>query len=80
MLTTISDWFRAAGSSIIRCGPVPKHVAIIMDGNRRFAKKMNVQYKRGHALGFEKLKQVCKANEPIFHDSRSMKFVDLLQC
>ena len=36
-------------------GVVPKHVAIIMDGNRRFAKKMHYIYGevfQGHVLGF----------------------------
>ena len=39
-------------------GSVPKHVAFIMDGNRRFAQKMQIGRSLGHALGFDKLAQV----------------------
>lgn len=38
---------------------IPKHVAIIMDGNRRFAKKMHIECGKGHAMGFEKLREVA---------------------
>ncbi|XP_072384041.1 dehydrodolichyl diphosphate synthase complex subunit DHDDS-like [Diabrotica undecimpunctata] len=40
---------------VLKYGPVPQHIAIIMDGNRRFAKKTNVQKAEGHSKGFEKL-------------------------
>lgn len=45
---------------LIRAGPIPRHVAFIMDGNRRFAKKMHVQTQRGHVLGFEKLQETLR--------------------
>lgn len=41
-------------------GPLPSHVAIIMDGNRRMARKAGVQISRGHELGFEALKGVSR--------------------
>lgn len=41
--------------NVIKCGPVPKHIAFIMDGNRRFAKKTNVERIEGHSKGFDKL-------------------------
>lgn len=41
--------------SILRKGNVPTHVAFIMDGNRRFAKKLNSDKLTGHTRGFEKL-------------------------
>eukprot|EP00042_Codosiga_hollandica_P039162 m.325852 g.325852 ORF g.325852 m.325852 type:complete len:330 (-) comp55565_c0_seq14:95-1084(-) len=53
-------WLRKRACSVLRCGPIPRHVAFIMDGNRRFANKMNVQTKKGHALGFEKLKETLE--------------------
>ena len=37
---------------------MPQHVAIIMDGNRRFAKKVNCERSKGHEKGFEKLTEV----------------------
>ena len=36
---------------------VPKHIGIILDGNRRFAKKLSKEPWKGHELGAEKFKQ-----------------------
>ena len=50
------SWFRSLCCKVLKCGEIPRHVAIIMDGNRRFARKM--RYNRslqGHVLGFDKL-------------------------
>jgi undecaprenyl diphosphate synthase len=33
-------------------------VAIIMDGNRRFARKNHIALGAGHSLGFDKLQEV----------------------
>ena len=38
----------------------PDHVAIIMDGNRRWANKNNVPIKRGHEAGYYALKEIVK--------------------
>jgi tritrans,polycis-undecaprenyl-diphosphate synthase [geranylgeranyl-diphosphate specific] len=38
--------------------PVPHHVAIIMDGNRRFAKEVGLATNEGHVKGKEKLEEV----------------------
>ena len=49
--------------SVIRQGPVPNHIAIIMDGNRRFASQSNLPKQEGHRMGYEKLIDVigwCK--------------------
>jgi len=32
-------WWQSICLRIIRCGELPKHVAFIMDGNRRFARE-----------------------------------------
>ncbi len=37
---------------------VPEHVAIIMDGNRRFAKSFGLDPKAGHLFGTDKLEEV----------------------
>ena len=50
-----SSWVRALCCKVLNAGHIPKHVAIIMDGNRRFARKM--QYSKifqGHVQGFSK--------------------------
>ena len=39
---------------------LPKHIAIIMDGNRRWAKNNNVDKKVGHKKGAETLKRIAK--------------------
>ena len=41
-------------------GPVPRHVAIVMDGNRRFAASRNLRRERGHEFGAEKLLDVLE--------------------
>ena len=38
----------------------PKHIGIILDGNRRFAKRLMMQPWRGHELGFKKLKKLFR--------------------
>ncbi|MBU4256153.1 MAG: di-trans,poly-cis-decaprenylcistransferase [Candidatus Thermoplasmatota archaeon] len=38
--------------------PVPKHLAIIMDGNRRFAQKLGMDPAIGHLAGRSKLEEV----------------------
>jgi hypothetical protein len=54
----LRDSLRKFGTSVLRCRPIPEHIAIIMDGNRRFARKVHVELRQGHSLGFEKLKEV----------------------
>lgn len=39
---------------------IPKHVAIIMDGNRRWAKERNIETRLGHKEGAETLKKIAK--------------------
>ena len=39
---------------------IPKHVAIIMDGNRRWAKERNLETRLGHKEGAETLKKIAK--------------------
>jgi ditrans,polycis-polyprenyl diphosphate synthase len=43
-------------------GPVPRHVAFVMDGNRRYAKKSRIETVEGHNLGFEALAKVSSEN------------------
>ena len=55
------DWIRKKIESwtiwMLRQGAIPKHVAFIMDGNRRFAKKKHWHSHKGHEMGFERLEQ-----------------------
>src|SRR5512136_274930 len=40
--------------------PVPHHVAIIMDGNRRYAKEFGLLVSEGHEKGREKLENILE--------------------
>src|SRR5215470_5731747 len=44
----------------VQHGPVPTHVAIIMDGNRRFALAGGMPKHEGHRLGKEKVREVMR--------------------
>ncbi|KAG9243802.1 Decaprenyl diphosphate synthase-like protein [Calycina marina] len=44
----------------IRQGPVPQHVAFVMDGNRRFARSHKIETVEGHNLGFEALAKILE--------------------
>ncbi len=41
-------------------GPIPNHLAIIMDGNRRFAQEVGLSSADGHRKGREKLEEVLE--------------------
>lgn len=45
---------------IMRTGPVPRHVGVIMDGNRRYAKTHNIELKEGHNLGFDSMANILE--------------------
>uniref|UniRef100_A0A8C6FHJ4 Alkyl transferase n=1 Tax=Moschus moschiferus TaxID=68415 RepID=A0A8C6FHJ4_MOSMO len=55
----LSFWERFC-SNIIKAGPMPKHIAFIMDGNRRYAKKCQVERQEGHSQGFNKLAETLR--------------------
>jgi undecaprenyl diphosphate synthase len=46
---------------IPKFGKVPKHIAIIMDGNGRWAKSRNMVRVQGHRAGAESVREVVKA-------------------
>lgn len=54
------SWLQRFAIGVIKCGPVPNHVAFIMDGNRRFATKNSMRKSEGHAKGFEKLSETLQ--------------------
>lgn len=47
--------------SVIKSGNIPKHIAIIMDGNGRWAKKRNLPRVRGHQKGIETVREIVEA-------------------
>ncbi|KAG9239524.1 Decaprenyl diphosphate synthase-like protein [Amylocarpus encephaloides] len=44
----------------LRQGPIPQHVAFVMDGNRRFARTHHIETVEGHSLGFESLAKILE--------------------
>ena len=44
-----------AASGILAAGPLPKHVAFVMDGNRRFADRVRMPIGAGHQQGYSKV-------------------------
>lgn len=41
-------------------GPIPQHIAFVMDGNRRFARSHQIETVEGHNLGFEALAKILE--------------------
>ena len=54
------SWLQRLGINVIRVGSIPRHVAVIMDGNRRFAKQSGVATIEGHTKGFDKLAETLQ--------------------
>ncbi|CAG8955812.1 hypothetical protein HYFRA_00011681 [Hymenoscyphus fraxineus] len=44
----------------LRQGRIPKHIAFVMDGNRRFARSHQIETVEGHNLGFEALARILE--------------------
>ena len=47
-------------SKFVNVENLPEHIAIIMDGNRRWAKENNLDTASGHKEGAENLKRIAK--------------------
>jgi len=61
-----AEWAIEKGTTILkdvvlgalRQGPVPEHIAFVMDGNRRYARSKKKEVIEGHSAGFEALARV----------------------
>ncbi|PIK36391.1 putative dehydrodolichyl diphosphate syntase complex subunit DHDDS [Apostichopus japonicus] len=53
-------WLQKTCARILSCGPMPKHIAFIMDGNRRYARKSSIDRQEGHLQGFNKLAETLQ--------------------
>lgn len=54
------SWLQTLVLNIIKNGPKIRHVAFIMDGNRRYAKAKNIKIEEGHSKGFDKISDILK--------------------
>ncbi|XP_049848830.1 dehydrodolichyl diphosphate synthase complex subunit DHDDS-like [Schistocerca gregaria] len=50
-------WYKKWNTLVLKCGPIPRHVAFIMDGNRRYARRHNQDTWAGHTMGGETLRE-----------------------
>ncbi|GMG19750.1 unnamed protein product [Ambrosiozyma monospora] len=46
--------------SALRTGPIPSHLSFVMDGNRRYAKKLGLPLADGHSAGSNALVEVLQ--------------------
>ncbi|RHZ59983.1 undecaprenyl diphosphate synthase family protein [Aspergillus thermomutatus] len=56
----IIDRLRELLIGALKQGPVPQHIAFVMDGNRRFARSHGIETVEGHNLGFEALARILE--------------------
>ncbi|KAH9996525.1 Decaprenyl diphosphate synthase-like protein [Russula vinacea] len=54
------DSIRRVLLGVLKAGPVPQHVAFIMDGNRRYAREKGVKVIEGHVDGFVALRRILE--------------------
>ncbi|KAL6606705.1 hypothetical protein ACP70R_042358 [Stipagrostis hirtigluma subsp. patula] len=51
----LQNFLRKCIIAVLSYGPMPKHIAFIMDGNRRYAKFRSIKEGTGHRVGFSAL-------------------------
>lgn len=54
----LTTYLRDILLSILAAGPIPQHVAFVMDGNRRYARSKKKLIQQGHSDGFLALQRV----------------------
>jgi ditrans,polycis-polyprenyl diphosphate synthase len=57
----VAGALRRVAAAVLRAGPVPRHVAFIMDGNRRFADAHGWERAQGHARGFDRVRSCSRS-------------------
>ena len=73
--TIISKLFAKKGHTFVACPPkekLPRHIAFIMDGNGRWAKKRGLPRSAGHAAGTEALRELIRTVSDIGIESMSI--------
>src|SRR6185437_5180603 len=60
LLRPLYRWYEHDVARQIASGPVPAHIGLILDGNRRFARGMGLEATLGHQYGVNKLREVLE--------------------
>lgn len=55
VIEIVCIFFQKCIFHVLSVGPIPNHIAFIMDGTRRYAKKNNLAEGVGHKVGFSAL-------------------------
>lgn len=55
-----TPFYRRYLESAVKEGPIPKHVALILDGNRRFAAKKGLSWFDGYRMGAERTEELLE--------------------
>ncbi|KAG6551882.1 hypothetical protein Mapa_006497 [Marchantia paleacea] len=55
LYSSVCGYFCRLFIRILAVGPIPEHIAIIMDGNRRYADRSRIDRTRGHLYGYDRL-------------------------
>ncbi|MGH8233318.1 MAG: polyprenyl diphosphate synthase [Rhodanobacteraceae bacterium] len=53
-------WYEHSLARQVATGPVPAHIGLILDGNRRFARGIGLEATLGHQFGVNKLREVLE--------------------
>ncbi len=61
----IYRWYEFSLSRDVLKYPIPQHIAIIMDGNRRFARRIGESVEKGHSYGADSTERVMNWCEDI---------------
>ncbi len=60
VLSWVYKYYEKKLSNSVKNGQIPRHVGLILDGNRRWAMELGLDPSQGHHYGFEKLKEVLQ--------------------
>ncbi|MBO1436797.1 isoprenyl transferase [Meiothermus sp. CFH 77666] len=60
LLKPLYWWYEKRVEAEVRQGQVPKHLGMILDGNRRFARELGLEAHQGHEFGVQKAYEVLE--------------------
>src|SRR5699024_7165000 len=60
LLYPLYRWYEHELDRQVATGPIPAHIGLILDGNRRFARGMGIEATLGHQYGVDKLRGVLE--------------------